>query len=91
MSFHVIVGAGPIGTGTALQLVDRGHQVRIITRSGSGPSHDRIELVAADATDVARLVELSEGAHSLYNCANPPYDKWPTAWPPLSASLIRAA
>ncbi len=91
MSFHVIVGAGPIGAGTALELVDRGHQVRIITRSGSGPRHDSIELVAADAADSGRLIELSEGAHSLYNCANPPYEKWRTDWPPLSASMIRAA
>jgi nucleoside-diphosphate-sugar epimerase len=91
MAFHVIIGAGPIGSGTALELADRGHLVRVVTRSGSGPSHERIELVAGDATDGANLAELAEGAHALYNCVNPPYHKWPTDWPPLAASMIRAA
>ena len=35
---HVVVGAGPIGSGVARTLVSRGHRVRIITRSGSGPA-----------------------------------------------------
>ncbi len=91
MSFHVIVGAGAVGAGTALQLADAGHDVRIVTRSGSGPNHANIERVAADASDSGRLSELAHGAHSLYNCANPPYNKWATAWPPLAASLIAAS
>ncbi len=91
MSLHVIVGAGAVGSGTALRLAEAGHDVRIVTRSGTGPHHDRIELVAADATDVARLTTLTEGAHALYNCANPPYDKWATAWPPLAAAFLTVA
>ena len=37
MALHVIVGAGPIGSATALQLAGRGEQVRIVTRSGGAP------------------------------------------------------
>ncbi|GEL18936.1 2-dehydropantoate 2-reductase N-terminal domain-containing protein [Pseudonocardia asaccharolytica] len=37
MSLHVIVGAGAIGGTTARLLHDEGHDVRVITRSGSGP------------------------------------------------------
>lgn len=48
---HVIVGAGPIGSGTALRPAAAGHSVIIVTRSGSGPDHASIELVAADAAD----------------------------------------
>jgi nucleoside-diphosphate-sugar epimerase len=88
---HVIIGAGAVGAGTAVVLADAGHDVRVITRSGSGPTHARIELVAADATDGRRIAELAAGAHSIYNCANPPYSKWATAWPPLQAGLIAAA
>ena len=33
---HVIVGAGPIGSGTALRLAAAGHSVVIVTRSGVG-------------------------------------------------------
>jgi nucleoside-diphosphate-sugar epimerase len=88
---HVIVGAGPVGIATATLLADRGEQVRVITRRGTGPNRPEVERVAADATDSARLGELARGAVALYNCANPPYDRWLTDWPPLSQALLRAA
>lgn len=91
MAQHVIVGAGTIGSGVALRLAADGHDVRMVTRSGSGPAHDRIERVAADAADAGRLAELSAGAVALYNCANPPYHRWATDWPPLSDALLAAA
>jgi nucleoside-diphosphate-sugar epimerase len=91
MSLHVIVGAGPVGTATAMLLAERGEQVRVLTRRGSGPRHPAIDLVAADATDADRLATLASGAAALYNCASPPYDQWLTGWPPLAAALLTAA
>lgn len=91
MGQHVIVGAGPIGTTTAEQLVAAGHEVRIITRTGNGPEHPAIERVAADATDAAGLTVLTKGADALYNCANPQYHRWPIDWPPLADALLTAA
>ena len=88
---HVVVGAGAVGSGVALRLADAGHHVRVVTRSGSGPEHTRIERVAADASDGRRLGELAAGAHAMYNCANPTYSTWATAWPPIQAALIAAA
>jgi nucleoside-diphosphate-sugar epimerase len=87
---HVIVGAGPVGTATATLLADRGEQVRVITRRGSGPERPQVERVAADATDSARLSDLAQGAVALYNCANPPYHQWLTDWPPLNRALLLA-
>lgn len=91
MNTHVIVGAGPIGSGTAQRLADAGHTVKIVTRSGSGPVDARIELVRADASDGRRLTEIAAGAHAIYNCANPKYPDWAVDWPPLAASLLEAA
>ncbi len=91
MSLHVVVGAGPIGSGVAQLLADSGEQVRIVTRRGTGPQHPAIERVAADATDADRLGELAAGATAIYNCANPPYHRWPTDWPPLHAAMLAAA
>src|SRR2546429_8958489 len=91
MTPHVIVGAGPVGRTTARQLAERGEEVRLITRSGSGPEHPAIERVAADATDADRLTELTTGAAVLYNCANPQYHRWLTDWPPLASALLTAA
>jgi nucleoside-diphosphate-sugar epimerase len=91
MSFHVVVGAGATGSFTARLLADAGERVRLISRRGGGPERPGIERVAADATDTARLTELCRGAHTLFNCAMPAYDRWPTDWPPLAAALLTAA
>lgn len=91
MSQHVIVGAGAVGSATARILADQGDQVRLVSRHGSGPRHDRIERVAADATDAAVLRDLATGAAALYNCANPPYHRWHIDWPPLAAAILAAA
>lgn len=88
---HVVVGAGPIGSGVARVLAERDHQVAIVTRSGSGPAAAGIERVAADAADAAAMARLADGAVAIYNCANPPYHKWSAMWPPIASSLLGAA
>jgi nucleoside-diphosphate-sugar epimerase len=91
MSKHVVVGAGAVGSAAALLLAERGEQVRIVSRHGSGPEHAGVERVAADATDAQRLTELAAGADALYNCASPQYHQWFADWPPLAAALLTAA
>ena len=91
MSLHVVVGAGPVGAGTASRLADAGHQVRIVTRHGSGPDHPRIEKTAADAARPGVLADLAAGADAIYNCANPPYHRWDAEWPPLAEAMLDAA
>ena len=89
MSQHVIVGAGPVGSALARELLERGETVRVVTRSGTGI--EGTEKVAADAADAARLTELAQGATAIYNCVNPPYHQWAQTWPAISAALITAA
>ena len=89
MGHHVIVGAGPVGTATAQHLMEMGHQVTVVTRSGTGP--DGTRRIAADAADQGRLIELAQGADAIYNCANPRYHRWPVDWPPIAAAMLAAA
>ncbi|NDL58306.1 NAD-dependent epimerase/dehydratase family protein [Phytoactinopolyspora mesophila] len=92
MSFHVIVGAGAVGSTLATELADSGHEVRLVTRSGSGPAHPHIRLIRADAADRSALLPHVTGAAALYNCANPPtYALWERSWPPLAASMLSVA
>jgi nucleoside-diphosphate-sugar epimerase len=91
MDRHVVVGAGPVGTATALHLAESGREVRVVTRSGSGPVHPAVERVAGDVTEPGTLSRLAADASALYNCANPAYHRWPTDWPPLAAAFLRAA
>ncbi|MGO8961899.1 MAG: NAD-dependent epimerase/dehydratase family protein [Streptosporangiaceae bacterium] len=88
---HVIVGAGAVGSQTALLLAETGEKVRVVSRRGTGPRHPSVELVAADATDAQKLTELATGAAALYNCASPLYHQWFTDWPPLASALLTAA
>jgi nucleoside-diphosphate-sugar epimerase len=89
MALHVIVGAGPVGTALAHELLGRDETVRVITRSGSGA--EGAERIAADAADAARLADLCTGAAAIYNCVNPPYHRWAQDWPPVAAALLHAA
>ena len=88
MSQHVIVGAGPVGSALAHELLARGHEVRVITRSGTGI--EGTERLVADASDAARLTEVTSDAAAIYNCVNPPYHRWPQTWPAISDALIAA-
>jgi nucleoside-diphosphate-sugar epimerase len=91
---HIIVGAGAVGTATARLRADSGEYVTIISRSGSGPEHPRIDPVGLDAGDVAALVSLAAGdtgTAAIYNCVNPEYHRWTRDWPPIAAALLAAA
>ncbi|MFD0537879.1 NAD-dependent epimerase/dehydratase family protein [Actinomadura luteofluorescens] len=89
MGKHVIVGAGQVGTHLAELLTGRGHDVTVVTRSGSGP--DGARRVAANVADRERLTRLAKGADALYNCVNPQYHRWALDWPPMAASFLGTA
>jgi len=91
MGKHVIVGSGAVGSATAKTLAEGGDEVTVVTRSGSGPDHPGITLVAADATDPFALAAAAGDADALYNCANPPYHRWPELWPPMATSILEVA
>lgn len=65
---YVVTGAGPVGWTVAEQLADRGRQVRILTRSGSGPDHPLIERISGDAKDRAVLRTALAGAKAVFHC-----------------------
>jgi nucleoside-diphosphate-sugar epimerase len=98
MGRFLVLGAGAVGQGTALELASAGHQVTVVSRSGRGPAREgvgdtgRIEAVSADAADVERLTELATGASAIINALNPPkYTTWERDWPPLAAAALTAA
>jgi nucleoside-diphosphate-sugar epimerase len=90
MALHVIVGKGPVGMGTAQLLAARGHEVRVLSRSG-GSSTAAVEHRQVDAADAGALAEAARGAATLYNAVNPAYHRWPIDWPPVAAALLAAA
>ncbi|MEV4011954.1 NAD-dependent epimerase/dehydratase family protein [Nonomuraea angiospora] len=89
MGKHVVVGSGQVGMHVANKLLAQGHEVVVVTRSGSGP--EGAVKVAADVSDKTRLTEIAKGADVLYNCVSPQYHRWLTDWPPMAESLLAAA
>ncbi|WP_125777385.1 NAD-dependent epimerase/dehydratase family protein [Antribacter gilvus] len=90
MGKHVVVGAGQVGAHVAVRLAEQGHEVVLVSRSGSGPDHPGVRRKSADAADGAAVAALARGADTLYNCVNPAYHRWLTDWPPVAAGLLRA-
>ncbi|GGL79718.1 NAD-dependent epimerase [Streptomyces fumigatiscleroticus] len=90
MSLHIVIGYGPAGAATARLLTEKGHSVRVITKSGRGPEPG-IEHVALDAADSGRLIDAARGAVAIHSCGAPPYHRWASQWPPLASSLCAAA
>lgn len=92
--FHVVTGAGPVGSTVALQLADQGHRVRVLTRSGSGPDHPLVERRRVDASQIAELTDAVAGASAVHHCAHGSrYDArtWRAELIPAERSVLEAA
>ncbi|MGB2908572.1 MAG: NAD-dependent epimerase/dehydratase family protein [Candidatus Aminicenantaceae bacterium] len=88
---HVIFGAGPVGLAVMDELLARGKQVRMVTRSGRAEVPDGVEIEAGDAADLEVSERACQGAAVVYSCCSPPYDKWPELFPPLQNGIIVGA
>ncbi|WP_194818642.1 NAD-dependent epimerase/dehydratase family protein [Nocardia sp. XZ_19_385] len=66
---HIVTGAGPVGVTIAEQLAAAGKQVRVLTRSGSGPEHPLVERRKIDVGNPGQLSGEFEGAAAVYHCA----------------------
>lgn len=91
---HLVLGAGPIGTTLALQLVERGDHVRLLTRSGSGPDHPAIERVRGDATDIEAVERAARGVEAIHHCIHATEyraDVWRRELPVAERTVLRAA
>lgn len=91
MATHVIIGSGPVAHATANELLKKGNTVRSVTRTGNGEMPTGVERVKADAADRVALTSATNGATTIYNCANPPYHRWTQEWPPIARNLLATA
>ena len=89
---HVIFGTGPLGKWTARELVRLGRRVRMVNRSGQADRlPDGVEIVAGDAYDLASNIAVTQGATSVYQCAQPHYYEWVAKFPSLQQAILDAA
>jgi nucleoside-diphosphate-sugar epimerase len=94
MSVHVVTGAGPVGSTVAQQLADSGQQVRLLTRSGSGPDHPLIDRRRVDVSLPEALVDAFDGAVAVHHCIHgSAYDSrvWREELPRAEKAVLDAA
>ncbi len=89
MTSHMILGAGQVGRTIADQLRQRGERATVVSRSGAAV--DGADSRAADLTDPVAVKDAVAGADVVYQCAQPPYHRWPQEFPALQRSIIDAA
>lgn len=88
---HVVLGAtGGAGHAVVRELLDRGHPVRAVSRSGGDFPAD-VATVQADCTNAESARRACEGASVVYNCLNVPYEQWTDTLPTLTENSIAAA
>lgn len=87
---HTVIGAGQVGTKLATLLAARGHQVRLVSRSGTaaGPG---VTPVAADITDPTAAATACAGSTAIYNCTNVAYHRWDELLEPVTRGVLDAA
>jgi nucleoside-diphosphate-sugar epimerase len=91
---HVVTGAGPVGSTVAQQLADAGEQVRLLTRSGSGPLHPSIERRRVDVSRPEALARAFDGAGVVHHCIHgSAYDAkvWRAELPQAERAVLEAA
>jgi nucleoside-diphosphate-sugar epimerase len=86
---HVVLGAGPVGRAVVAALTSRGIEPAVVTRSGAsapGATSRRTDLA-----DPVQAAEAVAGAEVVFQCAQPPYHRWPEEFPALQARAVDAA
>ncbi|MEY3318070.1 MAG: hypothetical protein RL540_442, partial [Actinomycetota bacterium] len=88
---HIVVGSGTVGTHLANRLGETGEGVFLLARTTSPAELKNIKRVKADAASFSSLIAAAPKADYIYNCVNPPYNKWEEQWPPINQALIELA
>lgn len=85
---HVIFGTGPLGQAIMRELLNRGKQVRMVSRSGKADLPQGVELVAGDLYQPSVVRDLTRDAVVAYQCAQPNYSEWPEKFPPMQRAIV---
>lgn len=89
----VVIGTSPVGMAVMRRLLAErpGQRVRAINRSGRAEAPAGVEVVGADVSRSEEARRACAGASVVYNCAQPPYTRWPESFPKLQEGIIDGA
>jgi nucleoside-diphosphate-sugar epimerase len=87
----VILGAGPVGLTVGKIFLERGHDVRFVTRSGTPVGLAGTDTRACDVRDPAALTTAAQGAAVLVHAVGVPYQDWSREFPSMQSSILAVA
>lgn len=90
-NLHVILGNGTIGDRLAKILANNHKQVLVLSRSKPTFVLPGVSYVVANAKSSESMLAAAPNAKVIYNCVNPPYQKWESEWPAISKAVIEFA
>ena len=91
MARHIVFGTGQVGHLVIEQLVQQGHDVVAVNRSGQG-SFPGARVVGGDASDPSFTRSACSGAAVVYFCLNATnYERWDEEFPPLQRGVLDGA
>lgn len=90
---YVVTGAGPVGRTVAQQLAEAGAEVRVLTRSGSGPEHPAVARLRVDVRDESAVRAAVAGASAVFHCTHAAYTAkaWQEELPASERVVLDAA
>ena len=72
------------------ELLRKGTSVRMVNRTGKANVPKEVEVVRADVLNGLNMTESVSGASVVYQCVNPPYNKWPEQFPTMQNNILNA-
>ncbi|ESP87923.1 NAD(P)-dependent oxidoreductase [Candidatus Halobonum tyrrellensis] len=89
MDVLLLGASGQIGRRIANELLDRGHAVTGVSRSGEvDVEGDEFEAVAGDATDPDEVADLANGHDAVGSALGPPADEDPEVFVPMTEAVL---
>ncbi|MFC9245818.1 NAD-dependent epimerase/dehydratase family protein [Streptomyces sp. NPDC057136] len=89
-NLQTVLGSGPAGTALARELAARGHQVRLVDRSGNGPAIEGVNRLAADVSTQDGARTAVAGSEVIYHCVNVGYQVAVEVMPRIQQAVLAA-
>src|SRR4030095_3952841 len=88
---NVILGTGPLGMAVMRELLRRGESVRLVSMSGKATVPSGVRVEKADLMDKDQSKAIMKQAKVVFQCAQPPYQKWDELFLSFQDSIVSGA
>jgi nucleoside-diphosphate-sugar epimerase len=88
---NVILGTGSLGMAVMRELVALGEPVKMVSLSGKATVPSGVKIEQADLMEKDQAIAIMKQAKVVFQCAQPPYQKWHELFMPFQENIISGA